>query len=466
MLFGPHVLGLASDAAAARARGVRHRVPCFHAGSRILARAHGRHAVEVPAWGAQMPLTTAPDRRASWALGQNPALAIVLGGALAMSSTAIVIRQLGDQSELNRTHTASRSASCCSRTWRLCRSLRSRARSAPPTRCRSRQWPPQVAARSWRCYRAVRRPLAAAAALPRDRPRAAPRRSRWLCCSWRSRRMGHASVGLSMALARSWPACCSRKPSTGTRPKWSSGRSATSCSACSSSRSGRCWISGCCSRSCARSAAAGRAAAAKASIVTVLAHAVRAGLAQVGPHRPRDRAGRRVRLRAAHPHDQRHHLASPDRAAAAGRRRQHGAQSLADPPQRPIAEWIMRRRRSRRHGAGSRQQWDVPRRDHVIVCGFGRVGQNVARVLEKQVSSTLRSTWIRAAPRQAREAGDPVVYGDGTHTEILERWALSTATASSLRLQRPGVALGILNPAAASPRRAGAGAHAGRHEAG
>ena len=37
-------------------------------------------------------------------IGVQPGAAIVIGGALAMSSTAIVLRQLGDQLELSRTH--------------------------------------------------------------------------------------------------------------------------------------------------------------------------------------------------------------------------------------------------------------------------------------------------------------------------------------------------------------------------
>ena len=40
----------------------------------------------------------------AWYFGVNPAVAIVMGGAVAMSSTAIVVRQLSDQAEVNRTH--------------------------------------------------------------------------------------------------------------------------------------------------------------------------------------------------------------------------------------------------------------------------------------------------------------------------------------------------------------------------
>ena len=54
--------------------------------------------------GLQVVLTTAAFAAVLWALKVPPLTAIMIGGALAMSSTAIVIRQLGEQAELNRTH--------------------------------------------------------------------------------------------------------------------------------------------------------------------------------------------------------------------------------------------------------------------------------------------------------------------------------------------------------------------------
>jgi monovalent cation:H+ antiporter-2, CPA2 family len=58
--------------------------------------------------------------------------------------------------------------------------------------------------------------------------------------------------------------------------------------------------------------------------------------------------------------------------------------------------------------------------DHVIVCGFGRVGQNLARVLERQGFSYVALDSDPRAVELARRAGDPVVFGDGTATEMLE----------------------------------------------
>src|SRR6202041_2974089 len=55
--------------------------------------------------GAQVLVTTALVGVGAFALfGTAPTAAIVIGGAVAMSSTAIIIAQLTEQSENNRTH--------------------------------------------------------------------------------------------------------------------------------------------------------------------------------------------------------------------------------------------------------------------------------------------------------------------------------------------------------------------------
>jgi CPA2 family monovalent cation:H+ antiporter-2 len=39
----------------------------------------------------------------------------------------------------------------------------------------------------------------------------------------------------------------------------------------------------------------------------------------------------------------------------------------------------------------------MARQDHIIVCGYGRSGQNLARLLERRTSRTSRSTPTRSA---------------------------------------------------------------------
>jgi CPA2 family monovalent cation:H+ antiporter-2 len=87
---------------------------------------------------------------------------------------------------------------------------------------------------------------------------------------------------------------------------------------------------------------------------------------------------------------------------------------------------------------------DVAAREHVILCGFGRVGQNVARVLESQGFEYIALDLDPARVRNARQAGDPVVYGDSSDAEVLHRVGLENATAVIITFADPAVALGIV----------------------
>src|SRR5574338_452331 len=107
MLLGPHALGLAANDEAVRLLaefGVVFLV--FTLGLEFsLARMLVMKAEVLGVGGLQMVLTTAAFGGLAWAFsGVGVEAAIVLGGALAMSSTAIVVRQLGEQLEINRTH--------------------------------------------------------------------------------------------------------------------------------------------------------------------------------------------------------------------------------------------------------------------------------------------------------------------------------------------------------------------------
>jgi CPA2 family monovalent cation:H+ antiporter-2 len=106
MLLGPHALGLASDTGAVQVLaeiGVVFLV--FTLGLEFsLPRMIAMKSEVLGIGGLQMLITTAAFASGAWALGAEPAVAVVMGGALAMSSTAIVVKQLGEQLEINRTH--------------------------------------------------------------------------------------------------------------------------------------------------------------------------------------------------------------------------------------------------------------------------------------------------------------------------------------------------------------------------
>ena len=109
---------------------------------------------------------------------------------------------------------------------------------------------------------------------------------------------------------------------------------------------------------------------------------------------------------------------------------------------------------------------ELARREHVIICGFGRVGQNLARVLEKHGFEYIALDLDPFRIRDARQAGDPVVYGDASEPEVLRALGDRSRQRRRRLVRRPGNgAQGRAGRAPAARRRAGAGAHRGRLEA-
>jgi CPA2 family monovalent cation:H+ antiporter-2 len=86
----------------------------------------------------------------------------------------------------------------------------------------------------------------------------------------------------------------------------------------------------------------------------------------------------------------------------------------------------------------------VAQREHVILCGFGRVGQSVARVLESQGFEYIALDLDPARIRAARQAGDPVVYGDSADEEVLEKIGIRAASAVVITFAAPATSIGIV----------------------
>lgn len=66
---------------------------------------------------------------------------------------------------------------------------------------------------------------------------------------------------------------------------------------------------------------------------------------------------------------------------------------------------------------------------HVIVCGYGRSGQNLARLLEREDIAFIALDLDPARVRQAAAAGDNVVYGDASRREVLMAAGIKRARA-------------------------------------
>jgi monovalent cation:H+ antiporter-2, CPA2 family len=111
-----------------------------------------------------------------------------------------------------------------------------------------------------------------------------------------------------------------------------------------------------------------------------------------------------------------------------------------------IARWLLREKGPpataiEREAAASRE---IAARDHVILCGFGRVGQNVARVLESQGFEFIALDLDPARIRAARQTGDPVLFGDSSDEEMLTEAGLVNASAVVVSFSDPATAIGIL----------------------
>lgn len=86
----------------------------------------------------------------------------------------------------------------------------------------------------------------------------------------------------------------------------------------------------------------------------------------------------------------------------------------------------------------------VARREHVILCGFGRVGQNVARVLEAQGFEYIAIDLDPVRVRHARQMGQPVVYGDSADEQVLEEVGLANSNAVVISFSDTRTSLAIL----------------------
>lgn len=81
---------------------------------------------------------------------------------------------------------------------------------------------------------------------------------------------------------------------------------------------------------------------------------------------------------------------------------------------------------------------------HIIICGYGRVGQNIARQLEQEGFEFVALDMDPLRVREAREAGDEVNYGDSTRQGMLEASGLGSARALIISFQDIAASLKIL----------------------
>lgn len=83
--------------------------------------------------------------------------------------------------------------------------------------------------------------------------------------------------------------------------------------------------------------------------------------------------------------------------------------------------------------------------NHVIICGYGRVGQHVARMLDKLNIPYIGMDLDSKLVERASLAGDDVIYGDASHPEILKAAGIKNARVLVISLSDHSAATRILS---------------------
>ncbi|MBP9712852.1 MAG: cation:proton antiporter [Sterolibacterium sp.] len=84
---------------------------------------------------------------------------------------------------------------------------------------------------------------------------------------------------------------------------------------------------------------------------------------------------------------------------------------------------------------------------HAILCGYGRTGQHLARFLEKEKIPLVALDLDPERVREASAAGDPVVYGDASQRETLVAAGIQRADVVVVTSNDPQLALRVLHHA-------------------
>jgi CPA2 family monovalent cation:H+ antiporter-2 len=80
---------------------------------------------------------------------------------------------------------------------------------------------------------------------------------------------------------------------------------------------------------------------------------------------------------------------------------------------------------------------ELPLKDHVVVCGYGRVGRNLVKLLQLQQLPMVVVDQAESRIQQLREAGVPYVYGNCVSLHVLETAGVNHAKGMAIALPDP-----------------------------
>lgn len=80
---------------------------------------------------------------------------------------------------------------------------------------------------------------------------------------------------------------------------------------------------------------------------------------------------------------------------------------------------------------------DLPFKDHIVVCGYGRVGKNLVKLLQQYQLPVIVIDQSESRIQQVRDAGIPYVYGNAVSFHVLETARVNSAKAMAIALPDP-----------------------------
>jgi CPA2 family monovalent cation:H+ antiporter-2 len=104
------------------------------------------------------------------------------------------------------------------------------------------------------------------------------------------------------------------------------------------------------------------------------------------------------------------------------------------------SEWLLRSMELTRVAAQS-----MNTQAHVVICGYGRSGQHLARFLEQEDVGYVALDLDPERVREAAAAGDTVVYGDAARRETLQAAGVSRASALVISFSAVDAALRVIH---------------------
>lgn len=90
---------------------------------------------------------------------------------------------------------------------------------------------------------------------------------------------------------------------------------------------------------------------------------------------------------------------------------------------------------------GSDEAWEVPenlpKRDHIVVCGYGHIGHNIVQLLQSHDYPMVVIDQSEQAIQQLREAKIPYVYGNAASLHVMEAAGVGQAKGMAIALPDP-----------------------------